>query len=269
MAAPSSVFRDLHSNPKEILVLPNAWDAGSARLVESLGAKAVATTSAGVAWSLGYPDVNKLPLDLHIHAVRRIVATVRIPVSIDFEGGYSENPVTVARHLTPFIEGGIAGINIEDGRGAPGVLASKVEAIKGVAARMGVDLFVNVRSDVWFQKLVPPGEALTEALARSVTYRDAGADCMFFPGLQTEAEIRRLAAGTGLPVALLAWPGLAPADRLVTWGVRRLTAGSGIYRAAMERTAELADGFIKNGDSGPVSRDAFPYDDMQRLFERG
>src|SRR6185295_11605676 len=124
--ATSAVFRKLHQQAGQPLVLANVWDAGGARIVESLGAKAIATTSAGVAWSLGYADGNALPIDELAHLVRSIVRTVKVPVTIDAEGGYANEPNAVASGLRPLFETGIAGINIEDGADAPSVLATKI-----------------------------------------------------------------------------------------------------------------------------------------------
>jgi hypothetical protein len=109
------IFRDLHSNPGKPLILPNVWDAGGARIVESVDAKAVATTSAGVAWSKGYPDGNKMQPRLLAHLAVEIVKTVKLPVSIDFEAGYSEKPAVVVENLKPIVAAGISGINVEDG----------------------------------------------------------------------------------------------------------------------------------------------------------
>src|SRR5262245_48064045 len=123
----ATTFRGLHQRPGEPLVLANIVDAGGARLVESLGAKAIATTSAGVAWSLGHADGNKLPLDKLVHVTRGIVAAVRLPVTIDVEAGYSDDPAAVREGLEPVFETGVAGINIEDGADSPDLLARKIE----------------------------------------------------------------------------------------------------------------------------------------------
>ena len=131
------IFRDLHSNPGKPLILPNVWDAGGARIVESVGAKAVATTSAGVAWSKGYPDGNKMQPRLLAHLAGEIVKTVKVPVSIDFEAGYSDKPAVVVENLKPIVAAGISGINIEDGTDEPALLAKKIEAIKKMLSSEG------------------------------------------------------------------------------------------------------------------------------------
>ena len=129
-------FRDLHGNSKKPLILPNVWDVAGARLVESLGAKAVATTSAGVAWSLGYPDGNFMPARLQARLAEEIINAVKVPVSIDFEAGYSNQPAVVVKNLKPLAAVGIAGINIEDGTDAPALLGKKIEAIKKMASSL-------------------------------------------------------------------------------------------------------------------------------------
>src|SRR5262245_35166635 len=125
----SHTFRSLHHST-EILVLPNAWDPGSAGLVESLGAKAIATTSAGLAWSRGYPDGDALPVEQLLTATRDIARSVRVPLSIDIEGGYSSDPRVVAQLVSRLIDAGAIGINIEDGTRPPDLLCAKIEAAR-------------------------------------------------------------------------------------------------------------------------------------------
>src|ERR1700744_92984 len=145
----SSDFRALRTNPEKPLLLANIWDVGGARIVESLGAKAIATTSAGVAWSLGYADGNHLPVPELVTLAASIVKRVQIPVSIDVEAGYSDDPAVVSENLKQILNAGVVGINIEDGTDEPTLLAKKIEAIKEVAASMEGDLFLNARTDVY------------------------------------------------------------------------------------------------------------------------
>src|ERR1700692_1224899 len=136
------LFRNLHQEPA-LLLLPNAWDAITARLIESLGAKAIATTSAGLAWSRGYPDGNALPDDQLIAATRDIARVIRVPLTVDIEAGYSDDPRTVARLVARILDIGAVGINIEDGAASPDLLCKKIAAVRDVAMRSGVDLFIN------------------------------------------------------------------------------------------------------------------------------
>lgn len=144
-AAPST-FRQLHQ--QGVLLLANVWDAGTARLVESLGAKAIATTSAGVAWSLGYPDGDALPIAKLADAVAGIARVLRVPLTVDCESSYSDDPATVADNIARLIDAGAVGINIEDGDQAPALLCAKIEQIRRTCARLGIDLFINARTDV-------------------------------------------------------------------------------------------------------------------------
>ena len=256
-------FRRLHQGP-EILVLPNAWDAGSARLVESLGARAIATTSAAVAWANGYPDGDALPVDRLVAAVKAIVRVVRVPLSVDAEGGYADDEGKVAENVGALFDAGAVGINLEDGGGTPELLARKIERIK----RRAKDLFVNARTDVVLRGLVPEGERVAESLRRGRIYRDAGADCLFVPKVTAKGEIREIAAAAGMPINVLAFPGLPPAKELETLGVRRLSAGSGIASAAWGLTARLAQGFLREGRSEALADGAMTWGEINALFAR-
>jgi 2-methylisocitrate lyase-like PEP mutase family enzyme len=261
-----STFRALHLNREQPLILPNAWDAGSARIVESLGASAVATTSAGVAWALGYPDGNRMPIDTLASLAARIVRAVRVPVSIDVEAGYSDDPTTTAANVMAVVRDGVAGINIEDGKDAPAVLARKIEAIKRAAAAAGLDLFINARSDVYLQNLVPDDKKVQETLARAATYAAAGADGLFVPALTDPSAIEKVTSGTALPVNLLAWPGLGSASELARLGVRRLSAGSGFSQMLWQQFAALARSFLSDGNSELFAKDSASYGELQGLF---
>lgn len=257
-------FHRLHHDG--LLLLANAWDAGSARLTESLGAKAIATTSAGVAWSHGYPDGDLLPVRRLVATVADIVRVIRVPLTVDVEGGYSEDPAAVAETVAGLIDVGAVGINLEDGGGDPELLCAKIEHIKRASARLGVALFVNTRTDVYLRGLAPPERRVEETLARAARYRAAGADGLFVPGLTEEAQVRAIAADAGLPLNLLARPALPPAAELERWGVRRLSAGSDISQSVFARTAALASGFLSDGDSRPLGAEVMAYSQLNALF---
>jgi 2-methylisocitrate lyase-like PEP mutase family enzyme len=257
-----TAFRDLHRSG--LLILPNAWDGGSAALMRSLGAKAIATTSAGVAWSLGWPDGDALPVERVVQAARDVVRAAQgVPVSIDFEGGYSDDPAEVAALALRVVEAGAQGINIEDGGGAPELLAAKIAAIRGAT---GPDLFINARCDVWLRGVGAAESRLDEALRRAETYRAAGADGFFAPGLVDPAGIAALTAGTPLPVNLLAFPGLPGAEALEGLGVRRLSAGSGLASAAYGRVAALTPAFLADGVTEPMMEGGLPWAEMNGLM---
>lgn len=257
-------FRRLHQ--EGILVLPNAWDAGSARLIESLGAKAIATTSAGVAWAHGYADGDRLPVPLLEATVAEIARAVRVPLSVDVESGYSEAPVAVGETVAAVIEAGAVGINIEDGSGAPDLLCAKIERARQAGVRFGVDLFVNARTDVYLRQLVPAERRVEETLARAERYRAVGADGIFVPGLVDAVEIRAVAKASLLPLNVLSWNGLPGSAELEALGVRRLSAGSGIAGAVLARTAALAASFLETGTFGAAVDKELPYGKLNELM---
>jgi len=250
MALPASdradAFHALHA-PGRILVLPNAWDVGSARLIESLGAEAIATTSAGVAWARGYSDGQALPFRELLDVAAAIGRAVAVPLSVDFEAGYATDPATVAEHAAALIGAGAVGVNLEDGRESPDATAAKIEAVRKAAEREGVRLFVNARTDVFLKKLVPRERAVEEALARGARYRDAGASGLFVPRAKEPADIRAIVAGIELPVNALAMPGLPPVAELRALGVRRVSAGAGVSLAALAAAKEGVEELLAAG----------------------
>jgi len=262
----TTVFRKLHEDPSDPLRLANVWDVASARLVESLGAKAVATTSAGVGWALGYPDGNKLPVKQLETLIFNILRIVRIPVSVDVEGGYTNDPKKVGENLKSMLGSGIAGINIEDGIDPTELLAAKIENVKHVSASLGVDVFVNARTDVFLQALVPEAQRVKETLKRAEIYRSAGADGLFVPGLADPKQIAEVVLAVNMPVNLMAWPGLPNATALKKLGVRRVSSGSGIPQIIWNHVARLAKDFLETCASEPMSQDYMAHADLQRLF---
>ena len=260
----ASRFRGLHE--RGLLILANAWDTGSARLIESLGAKAVATTSAGVAWSHGYADGNVLPVHLLAATVAEITRVVAVPVSADVEAGYSDDPATAAEAVAAVLDAGAVGINIEDGNDAPELLCAKIERSKNAGVRAGVDLFVNARTDVYLKELVDAERRLEETLTRAERYRAAGADGIFVPGVTDADAIRTIAASVNLPLNVLARPGLPPASELEALGVRRLSAGSWVAAVALGKVQSIVTDFLRNGGSEIFGRDAIPYATVNALL---
>jgi len=240
------LFRELH-NTASPLVLPNAWDGVSARLMESCGAKAIATTSGGVSWAHGYPDGGRLPLAAHLATVREIVRAVSLPVSVDVEHGYADDAVAAAAHVAQFMDAGAVGINIEDGAGAPELLAAKIAAIRELAMRKERDVFINARTDVFLRALVPPEQALAETLRRAVLYREAGADGIFVPGMTDLQQIRQVTQALDMPLNLMALPGLAGLDVLAAHGVQRVSLGVYLLQAALARVQAMAGEVLQSG----------------------
>jgi len=243
-----------------------AWDAGSARLIESRGAKAIATTSAGLAWARGYPDGDALPIEQPFAAVREIARVVRVPLTIDIEGGYSDDPAAVGRAVAGVIDAGGVGINIEDGAGPPDALCAKISAARESAERAGIDLFINARTDVYLRGLAPKDRAVAEVVRRVERYRAAGCDGLFVPALSDGAAIRAVAlAIEPLPLNVMLVPGLPSQGLLRPQGVRRVSAGSAIAQAALGRAGLLTDAFLA-GRNEEMFADAADYGATNLLF---
>ena len=239
-------FRALHA-PGRILVLPNAWDAASARLAQELGAEAVATSSAAVAWCHGYPDGDILPNETALTAVKEIVRVISVPLSVDGEGGYSNDPGRVAGFVLKLIELGAAGINLEDGNSPPEVLCQKVASIKHAAKANGADVFVNARCDVYLHNLVPDDAKLAETIRRGKLYRDSGADGLFAPAMHDLKEIGEVVRAIDLPLNILAMKIVRPVAELKSAGVRRLSIGAITARAAYGAALRGVTALLKDG----------------------
>ena len=235
MTTRSDQLRALHV-PGRPLLLANAWDVASARIVAAAGAAAIATTSAGVAWSLGYADGDRLDRDTALDPVRRIAAAVDLPVTADIEGGYAETPEGVAETIRAVVDTGAAGINFEDCRyDQPSALLSieqQTERIAAVRETAGADLFVNLRTDVYLRAVGAESDRLDETLRRAAAYLKAGADGIFVPGVTDPATVRELVAGIDAPVNILVGPGAPPVAELAEAGVARISTGSSIAAAS-------------------------------------
>ena len=257
-------FHALHADG--LLRLANAWDAGSARLAQAAGARAVATSSAAVAWAHGWPDGDLLPVELLLATTRAIAGATELPVTIDIEGGYSDEPARVGELVTALLEAGAVGINIEDGSKDPALLCAKIAAARAAASEAGVDLYINARIDTWLRGLALAGQRVGETLARAARYRAAGASGLFAPGVTDADEIAALVAGTDMPVNVLAWTGLPDAQRLAQLGVRRLSAGSAISEAMHGHVLAMMREFVATGrvDTGGVA--AATYGELQALM---
>jgi len=253
-----AAFVKLHER-SELLRLPNAWDAASAKIVVHAGAKAVATTSSGVANALGYPDGNKLPLDMAVAAVSRVVKAVEVPVSADIEEGFGDTPEQAADSTAQFVKAGAVGINIEDGVKPPELLAAKIEAIR---ARLGGEpLYINARVDVWLRGHADP---LAEALRRAELYLKAGASGIFVPAIAKPDDIRAVCMGVAAPINVLLWPALPAPSELFELGVARLSAGGRITAAALGATLKAASSFLSDDEYAGVHALGLPRD--IRLF---
>lgn len=242
----ADAFHKLHA---DFLILPNAWDAASARLTQELGAQAIATSSAAVAWAHGYADGHHFPIAKLVTAVEEIARVVSVPITTDAEAGYADDPVQVAENVTALINAGAVGINLEDGKAPHELHLRKIEVARGAAERAGVKLFINARTDVYLAQLVPAERAVEEILRRARAIKEAGASGLFAPVIVDANEIATIAKESGLPLNVMARPGLPDAATLKALGVKRLSAATAIFAAAMEGARAATADFLASGSS--------------------
>ncbi|GAA2980176.1 isocitrate lyase/PEP mutase family protein [Streptomyces fulvorobeus] len=252
------LFRSLHTSTAP-LALANAWDVASARVIEAAGAPAIATTSAGVAWSLGSPDGDLLARDRALELIARIVGAVAVPVTADIEGGYATDAAGVAETVAGVLAAGAVGVNIEDGTRPPAELATRLAAARQTADRAGADLFLNARIDTFLFGLGDPDTRLKETLARAHLYVDAGADGIFVPGVTDPATITALVRDVSVPLNVMAGPGAPSVAELGALGVARVSLGSGVAQAAYAVARHAAQELFGTGGYDSIAEGiAFP-----------
>lgn len=269
-------FRALHAAGADpILVLPNAWDAMSARLVEAAGAQAIATTSAGISWALGHPDGQGLSRDVMAAAVRVIVDAVRIPVTADVESGYGTGtPEDVAATVRAVLAAGAVGINLEDAPGVNGALvldadvqAARIAAGRTAAQAEGVDLFINARTDIYLKKVGDEATRFDETVRRATLYLAAGADGIFVPGVSDGPTIQKLAAAVGAPLNVIGGPGVPSVPDLRALGVARVSVGPGLARAVMAHIRNAATEILDAGTYTSIAEQV-PSPEANALFAK-
>lgn len=239
-------FKKLHQQIRP-LILGNVWDAQSAKIAQDSGFQALGTSSHAMANLLGYADGEKIAVDEILFMVERIVKSVSIPVSVDFESGYSDNPDEVANNVKRLIDVGVVGINLEDGKvvkgsrilGKQGLLAEKIQAIKSIHK----NIFINARADTY---TTGHATALDESVNRVKAYQDAGADGIFIPLAEKKSDILALVNSSKLPLNLFLTPKLANIDDLSEWGVKRLSHGAKIYEWLVNQNKKTFEKFINN-----------------------
>jgi 2-methylisocitrate lyase-like PEP mutase family enzyme len=265
-------FRAMHHGPR-ILLLPNVWDVASARILEEAGFGAMATTSAGIAFSLGYPDGQKISREEMLAVVTRIVRGVKVPVTADVEAGYGNRPEDAADTARGVIEVGAIGMNLEDAADQPGQLVDlslqleKIRAVRETALKLGVPVVLNARTDVYLEQIGAPETRYTETVRRSLAYREAGADCVFVPGLRDSETISRLVRDLGCPLNILVGPGSPPVPELEKLGVARVSLGSGPMRATLGLVRRLAEELKMTG-TYPALEGAPSHADVNRMLGR-
>lgn len=267
-------LRRLHRGPR-ILVLPNAWDAASARIFEDAGFPAIATTSGGVAFSLGYPDGENAPRDEMIDTIHRIARSVAVPVTADIEAGYGRRPKDVAATVKAVIAAGAVGINLEDGIGDRRKplrdIAEQVERIHAAheaGAAASVPIVINARVDVYLRGVGEEAERQGHTVRRAEAYLKAGADCIFPILAPDAAAIAALAQAIRGPINVIVAPGIPSIPELERMGVARVSFGSGPMRASMAVVRRIANELLATGTYTALLSDAIPGGEMNRLIAK-
>jgi len=257
-----------------LLVLPNAWDCVSARLFEQAGFPAIATTSGGIAAVLGYRDGQHIPCREMLVVAGRIAATVAVPVTADLEAGYGKTPAGVAETMRQAIDLGMAGANLEDGRGPRqplvdiGYQIDVIRAIREAAAAGGDPFVLNARVDEFLHGVGDQSERFRKAVTRAVAYREAGADCVFPIGLKDRDAIARFVREVGCPVNIMAGPGAPSLAELEQLGVRRVSFGTGPMRAVVPFVQQLARQLHTTGYSDLLEQTEFSHATINALFKQ-
>lgn len=267
-------LRKLHSGPR-ILVLPNAWDVASARIVEEAGFPAIATTSAGIAASLGYADGQKISRDEMLGVVARIASAVRVPVTADLEAGYGVTIADMAETVKAMVAAGAVGMNLEDITGSDessqvelGFQVEKIRAIRKVGASLGVPVVLNARTDIYLMPIGPAETRFERTVERLRAYREAGADCLFAPGVRDGEMIAKLVRALEAPLNILMSAGCPSLRELEKMGVARASAGSGIMRATLGLTRRIAKELMEAGTYTSLLDGAVPFAEMSAMMAR-
>lgn len=254
-----TLFKNLHKqfNP---LILLNSWDAASSVMLQQIGVKAIATSSASLAWANGYADGSQLPLNTHLAAIKQILRVIDIPLTVDIEAGYSDSPETVAAMVMNLAEMGVSGINIEDGDQSPELLVEKIAAIK--AATTAKHIFINARTDVFLRGLVSAEQAVAESVCRMEKYVLAGADCGFVPGVTATTEVAAIVQQVAVPVNVM----LAAVDEdpqpMVDAGVSRISYGPAPFLAVYNHLSKIGTNIL-----GLAAKDEMTYATINQAME--
>lgn len=262
-------FRRLHAGPG-ILVLPNAWDVVTARLVEESGFPAIATSSAGVAWALGYVDGERISRGEMLAVVGRIAASVRVPVTADMEAGYGATAEAAAETARGVIAAGAIGLNLEDGANDGRLVdialhQDRIRAMRETGAAAGVPLVINARTDAFEVRDWSPAERLAAAVQRANAYCAAGADCLFVPHVSDAATIRQLAREIEGPLNIIAGPPAPSIPELERLGVRRASLGPRVSQAALGLVRRVLGELRERGSYDTMTDLLIPFADLQRL----
>lgn len=270
----AEILRKLHHGSK-ILALPNAWDVASARILEELDYPAIATSSAAVAFALGYPDGQRISRGEMLAAVERIAKAVRVPVTADTESGYGKTPEEIADFTKQLVASGAVGLNFEDITGDDesthvelGLQVKKIRTIREISAALGVPLVINARTDIYLMPIGPEATRFERTVERLRAYREAGADCLFAPGVSDRETIAKLVEALGAPLNVLVSQGCPSLDELEKMGVARLSAGSSAMRAAMGAFQRVAKDWLAHGSYDSLLQCTIPYPQLNQMMAR-
>jgi len=268
----ADALRKLHHGPN-ILVLANCWDVASARVLEAEGVPAIATSSAGVAFSLGYPDGQRISRDEMLTVVARVAKAVQVPVTADVESGYGARPEDAARTAAAVIAAGAVGMNLEDSTEASdtalmdvALAVEKIRAVREAGSNAGVPLVINARTDVYLNQVGAPESRYDHALRRAVAFRDPGADCIFLPGVKEPELISRFVRDVKFPINILAGPGFPAIAELQRLGVARVSLGSKPILTALGVLRRLAQE-LQQRSTYTSLESVVTYAEMQKLLE--
>ncbi|MBV9375716.1 MAG: isocitrate lyase/phosphoenolpyruvate mutase family protein [Alphaproteobacteria bacterium] len=270
-AKQAELFREKHRGPR-LLLLPNAWDAMSARVFAAAGFEAIATTSGGVAWSLGYADGEQAPWREVVAAAARIVRAARVPVTADIEAGYGETPDAAMRSVAGIVEAGAVGVNLEDGvlHGPVPIrsladAADRIRAAREAANAAAVPIVINARTDLYLRNIGDEASRFDETVERGRAYLAAGADCVYPITLRDPATMGRLVKALGAPININVRAGSPSVAELEALGVARASTASQVALMAMSLTRQIADELRQTGRFDKLAP-AVPQADAQHLF---
>ena len=273
LKAKADAFRNMHHAPP-LLVLPNAWDVVTARLFVKAGARAIATTSAGIAATLGYADGQNVPRELMMEAIARIANAVDVPVTADIESGYADSPKELGESMRAVINAGAIGVNLEDATGdasqplfALEEQIGRIRAAREAADELNIPVVINARTDVYLEKVGEPATRLAETVRRLNAYHQAGADCLFVPGVTDMPTLTQLVQSAPGPLNVLAGQGMPPVADLQHIGIARLSVGSAIMRATLAVARDAADELLQKGTYNTFLDRNIPYNEVNELMK--
>jgi 2-methylisocitrate lyase-like PEP mutase family enzyme len=267
-------FRKLHGGP-QILVLPNSWDVVSARILEELGFPAIATTSAGIAFSLGYPDGQRVSREQMLEVVSRIAHAVRVPVTADMESGYGTTVKEMSETAKALVAAGAIGLNLEDVTGDDErshvdlkLQMEKISTIREVSASLGVRLVLNARTDIYLMPIGPAETRFDRTVERLRAYHQAGADCLFAPGVSNGDTIAALVKAVPGPLNILISPSCPPLAELEQMAVARASTGSGAMRATLGLLRRIGTELKESGSYSVLQDGAVPFAELNQILAR-